>query len=86
MCVVDAAEEVFRPVARYNYRHQFADSEELMLDLRRMLLEGQYVLSKEVSTFESAFARYCGCSYAKGVNTGTDAGNRAARPRDRERG
>ena len=73
MCAVDAAAEVMGSVARYNYHHQFADSEELMLDVRRMLLEGHYVLSEEVSTFESAFACYCGCSCAKGVNTRTDA-------------
>lgn len=73
MCAVNSAAEVVRSVARYNYQHQFEDSEELMFDLRRMLLEGHYVLSKEVSTFESAFAHYCGCSHAKGVNTGTDA-------------
>ncbi len=73
MCAVDATAEVVRSVPRYNYRHQFGDSDELIGELTRMLLDGHYVLSKEVSTFESAFAHYCGCTYAKGVNTGTDA-------------
>ncbi len=73
MCAVDAAPEVFQSVSRYNYRHQFEGSDELIHDLKRMLLDGSYVLSEEVSAFESAFARYCGCRYATGVNTGTDA-------------
>lgn len=73
MCAVDTAAEVVRTVPRYNYQHQFEGSDELWLDLRRMLLDGHYVLSKEVSAFESTFASYCGCGYAKGVNTGTDA-------------
>lgn len=62
-----------RTVVRYNYVPQFGRIDELMSDLRHMLLEGRYVLSCEVSNFESAFASYCGCRYASGVNTGTDA-------------
>ncbi|MBV8069868.1 MAG: DegT/DnrJ/EryC1/StrS family aminotransferase [Acidobacteriaceae bacterium] len=59
--------------SRYNYHHQFGDIQPLVDDLRRMLLEGHYVLSAEVQEFESAFARYCGCRHARGVNSGTDA-------------
>jgi dTDP-4-amino-4,6-dideoxygalactose transaminase len=60
-------------VSRYNYPHQFGDLQPLVADLERMLLAGAYVLSREVSEFEAAFARYCGCAHARGVNTGTDA-------------
>lgn len=59
--------------SRYNYSHQFASLGSLLDDFRRMLVDGHYVLSSEVQEFESAFAQYCGCLHARGVNTGTDA-------------
>lgn len=61
-------------MSRYNYRQQFGASPgQLLSELESMLLEGNYVLGKAVSDFESDFASYCDCKYAKGVNTGTDA-------------
>jgi dTDP-4-amino-4,6-dideoxygalactose transaminase len=38
-----------------------------------MIVEGQYVLGEEVEKFERDFAKYLGCSFVVGVNTGTDA-------------
>jgi len=34
---------------------------------------GQFILGKEVSSFENEFSRYCGIPYAIGVKSGTDA-------------
>jgi dTDP-4-amino-4,6-dideoxygalactose transaminase len=59
--------------SRYNYHHQLGAVDPLLDDLRRMLIDGRYILSSEVQQFERDFAQYCGCSYARGVNTGTDA-------------
>jgi dTDP-4-amino-4,6-dideoxygalactose transaminase len=61
-------------VPRYNYPDQFGDSfESLMSDLRRMLLDGRYILTQEVATFEGVFADYVGVRHARGLNSGTDA-------------
>lgn len=61
-------------VKRYNYPHQFGDEiDSVVDDFRQMLLQGRYVLSKEVAAFEQAFADYAGVEYACGVNSGTDA-------------
>ncbi|MDQ2775380.1 MAG: DegT/DnrJ/EryC1/StrS family aminotransferase, partial [Acidobacteriota bacterium] len=38
-----------------------------------LLHSGNYVLTKEVQHFEAAFARFCTCAHARGVNSGTDA-------------
>ncbi len=65
--------ELFRSVPRYDYRQQFGDIDSLVSDLRNLLLDGNYVLGKDVAEFEAAFAAYCGCQCARGVNTGTDA-------------
>lgn len=60
--------------SRYNYQSQLDDDlNELMDDLRSMLLRGRYILTPEVETFESAFSQYVGSQYCIGVNTGTDA-------------
>lgn len=37
------------------------------------LLQGDYILGKDVSSFESAFASYVGAKYSVGVGNGTDA-------------
>jgi dTDP-4-amino-4,6-dideoxygalactose transaminase len=59
---------------RYNYAAQFGENiDQLMLDLRSMLLEGRYILAPEVKRFEQVFAEYTGCSFARGLNSGTDA-------------
>jgi len=70
---VELPRGINRAVPRYNYPKQFGDIGPLLADLERMLLSGAYVLSREVSDFEAAFAGYCNCAYARGVNTGTDA-------------
>ncbi len=41
--------------------------------IKTMLESGWYILGKEVSTFEAAFANYIGTSHAVGVANGTDA-------------
>jgi dTDP-4-amino-4,6-dideoxygalactose transaminase len=59
---------------RYNYAAHFGDGiDALMSELKSMLLQGSYILTPELRDFERAFASYCGCSFARGVNTGTDA-------------
>jgi dTDP-4-amino-4,6-dideoxygalactose transaminase len=61
-------------VPRYDYPSQFGGSLEAVLaELRQILLEGNYVLGPPVERFEQAFAAYCGCEHAVGVNSGTDA-------------
>lgn len=73
MAAAFACDELALKSARYNYPEQFADLDHLMLEIRRMLLNGHYILSEEVRQFEEAFAKYCGSNHARGVNTGTDA-------------
>jgi dTDP-4-amino-4,6-dideoxygalactose transaminase len=60
-------------IARYDYRSQFEQFDDFMLELSNMIVEGHYILSDEVTKFERAFADYLGCSFVVGVNTGTDA-------------
>ncbi|CAM3758001.1 DegT/DnrJ/EryC1/StrS aminotransferase family protein [Mucilaginibacter galii] len=40
---------------------------------KRVLDSGWYILGKEVSDFETEFAKYCGCKHAIGVANGLDA-------------
>jgi len=61
-------------IGRYNYADQFGDSIECVLDeVRRMLVDGRYVLTEEVCQFEREFAAYLGVPCVCGVNSGTDA-------------
>lgn len=60
-------------VKRYDYASQFPQAESLFADLQAMILNGDYVLADQVQSFESQFAAYLGCSFAVGVNSGTDA-------------
>src|SRR5215475_13169390 len=61
-------------VERYNYKAQFGPHpESLFCELQDMVLNGNYVLSSQVSQFESSFAQYLGVNYVRGVNCGTDA-------------
>jgi len=61
-------------VSRYNYHQQFGEEvDSLVGDLRRMLLEGRYILSEEVNAFEQSFADFLGVKHVRGTNTGTDA-------------
>lgn len=62
-----------RVVPRYNYRAQFSDIDLVVTQMRDCLLDGRYVLSNEVTSFEEEFARYIGTRHALGVNSGTDA-------------
>jgi len=61
-------------VARYNYRHQFAqDLDAVMSKIREIMEDGEYILSQEVSHFEASFAAYLNVRHVIGVNSGTDA-------------
>jgi dTDP-3-amino-3,4,6-trideoxy-alpha-D-glucose transaminase len=46
---------------------------EMELALRRVVMSGQYIGGDEVSSFETAFAAYCGAGRAVGVGNGLDA-------------
>ncbi|MGA2501168.1 MAG: DegT/DnrJ/EryC1/StrS family aminotransferase, partial [Tepidisphaeraceae bacterium] len=50
---------------------QFSDDFRAALD--RVLVSGQFVLGKELASFESALAQYVGTAHAVGVKSGTDA-------------
>ena len=41
--------------------------------IQEVLNSGQFILGETVAAFEEETARYCGCKYAVGVNSGTDA-------------
>ncbi len=41
--------------------------------LKKVFERGDFILGEEEKNFETQFARYCGASYAVGVNSGTDA-------------
>ncbi len=61
-------------IKRYNFASQFGDELPLVTEeISRMLITGHYILTEEVSHFETEFADYLGAKYARGVNTGTDA-------------
>ncbi|WP_299468663.1 DegT/DnrJ/EryC1/StrS aminotransferase family protein [Mucilaginibacter sp.] len=61
-------------IGRYMYEKQFGEHpDELFIDLKRMILNGNYVLTEEVSTFLKNFAMYTDARYACGTNSGTDA-------------
>lgn len=48
--------------------------EEIILTKTRKILDsGWYILGKELESFESNFADYCGTKYAIGVANGLDA-------------
>lgn len=65
--------EFFKVVPRYDYQEQFGNTSSLLEDILALLVSGEYVLGPLVTQFENAFANYCGCAKAKGVNSGTDA-------------
>ena len=52
---------------------QAAIHEELTAAAERVLREAEFVLGREVERFEQEFARYCGCEYGIGVDSGTSA-------------
>jgi len=47
--------------------------EEIESKVKEVLESGQYILGKEVESFEKEFAKYCKVRYAVGVASGTDA-------------
>ncbi|MDH3217158.1 MAG: DegT/DnrJ/EryC1/StrS family aminotransferase [Candidatus Krumholzibacteria bacterium] len=47
--------------------------DEIQSALDRVMRSGWYILGREVSAFERAFADYCGVSYAVGCASGTEA-------------
>jgi dTDP-4-amino-4,6-dideoxygalactose transaminase len=46
---------------------------ELLAAIEEVLDHGNFILGKEVKTFEEMFASYCEVNFAVGVNSGTDA-------------
>jgi len=46
---------------------------ELLIAIEEVLDHGNFILGKEVQSFEKMFAAYCGIDFAVGVNSGTDA-------------
>lgn len=61
-------------VRRYNYASQFGNElPELLQDIERLLLSGDYVLSRNVTRFEQAFGQYLDIPHVRGLNSGTDA-------------
>ena len=48
-------------------------TEELDAGFRRVLRSGDFILGKEVESFEKAFAEHLGAPYAAGVGSGTEA-------------
>ncbi len=58
----------------YSYlEEQFANSEDILNDIKNLLKTTQYTLGPEVKEFEDKFAKLCGTQYAIGVGSGTDA-------------
>ena len=47
--------------------------DEIQAAVRRVLDSGWYVLGKEVTSFESEYAAYCGTTHCVGVSSGLDA-------------
>ncbi len=59
---------------KYSYlEEQFADSEDILNDIRNLLKTTQFTLGSDVEGFECKFAKLCGTKYAIGVGSGTDA-------------
>lgn len=59
---------------RYSYLgQQFADPEEIIDGIRRVVAEGSFTLGQAVSQFEERFANLIGIGHAIGVGSGTDA-------------
>src|SRR5437870_3125779 len=54
-------------------RHTAAIRSELDAAGDRVLTSGRFLFGDELEAFETAFAAWCGASYAVGVASGTDA-------------
>lgn len=59
---------------RYSYlQEQFANPDEILDQIRDLVLSGDFTLGAQVAEFESHFAELIGTKHAIGVNSGTDA-------------
>jgi len=59
---------------RYSYlAQQFADCDDLWLQLKEFVKTGDFTLGAPLTEFENKFANLIGTKYAVGVNSGTDA-------------
>ena len=59
---------------RYSYLpQQFANPDEILDEMRRFLLTGQFTLGSDVEKFEKSFSKLIGTQEAVGVGSGTDA-------------
>jgi dTDP-3-amino-2,3,6-trideoxy-4-keto-D-glucose/dTDP-3-amino-3,4,6-trideoxy-alpha-D-glucose/dTDP-2,6-dideoxy-D-kanosamine transaminase len=59
---------------RYSYlREQFSQPDEILEEIRQLVLSGAFTLGPQVAEFEGKFAELIGTKYAVGVNSGTDA-------------
>lgn len=58
----------------FDLGREYSENRESLLEIfDRVCLSGEFVLGKEVTAFEEAFARYVGVHFAAGVGSGTDA-------------
>lgn len=58
----------------YSYLdEQFADIDDYLEDIHKLVQSGDFTLGKAVTEFEERFAKLCGLPYAIGVGSGTDA-------------
>ena len=59
---------------RYSYlKQQFANCDDLWIELKKFVSTGDFTLGKHLRRFEENFANLIGTKYAIGVNSGTDA-------------
>ena len=59
---------------RYSYlKQQFANCDDLWIELKKFVSTGDFTLGKHLKRFEKNFANLIGTKYAIGVNSGTDA-------------
>jgi dTDP-4-amino-4,6-dideoxygalactose transaminase len=54
-------------------RQQFSNVDDVLADIRRLIVSGDFTLGAPVRTFEAEFSELMGVKHAIGVGTGTDA-------------
>ena len=58
----------------YSYlAEQFANSDPILEDIKKLILSGNFTLGKDLEIFEQKFAQFIKIKYAIGVASGTDA-------------